>query len=140
MSSIEREIQVDVPASHAFAHWANLEQLPRFMSGVQSVTRNPDDTTHWKVQIGPKTVEYDAEIVHERDRMLSWRSVDGKDHRGVVMFTPVDATTTRVGLRMQYEVEGVDEVIGDLLGFVGRRTQKDLENFKAYVENGIQAK
>jgi uncharacterized membrane protein len=79
--------------------------------------------------------EWDAKIVDQQpDRMVSWVSTSGANNGGIVTFEPIDATTTRVGLELDFEPDGVVETLGDKLGFVRRRAQNDLERFKEFIE------
>lgn len=135
-SHTEQHIEVDVPVRVAYNQWTNFEEFPNFMGGVKSVQKKGSDTVHFTVEVGPKTVDYDAKIVDQiPDERVSWKSIDGKENIGVVTFNSLGANKTRVGLRMQYEVDGLDEQIGDMLGFVSRRAKGDLDNFKEYVED-----
>ena len=53
---------------------------------------------------------------------------------GQVTFEPVDGSRTRITLNMQYEPDDFVESAGDVLGFVSRRVQSDLERFKEFIQ------
>jgi len=131
----QHSVEVEVPIRTAYNQWTQFEEFPRFMRGVESVVQKAPDLVHFRVNIAGKTVEYDARIVEqEPDTRIVWRSVAGKKTGGMVSFEPLGPERTRVTLDMMYEPEGVLENVGDLLGLVTRRTQKDLENFKEFIE------
>jgi uncharacterized membrane protein len=88
--TMRKSIQIDRPAQEIYRFWRKLENLPRFMSGLESVHEVDGRRSHW-VAVGPggKRVEWDAEIVlEEENRRIEWRSLAGSeiDHRGMVRF------------------------------------------------------
>ena len=87
---VRKSIQINRSADEIYRFWLNLENLPRFMSGLESVRGVNDHRSHW-VAIGPagKRIEWDAEIVlEEENRRIEWRSLEGSDidHQGAVRF------------------------------------------------------
>jgi uncharacterized membrane protein len=134
MSTIEKQIEVQVPVSTAFNQWTQFESFPRFMDGVESVQQLDDKRLHWKAKIAGKEKEWDAEIVEQvPDQKISWRSTSGATNNGTVTFQGENGKT-RVTLSMEVEPEGVVENVGDALGVDNRRVEKDLERFKEFVE------
>ncbi|RPH53664.1 hypothetical protein EHM82_08050, partial [bacterium] len=76
---VEASVTVGKPAAELYSFWRDLENLPRFMKNLESVTNFEDGRSHWiaKSPLGFK-VEWDAEIVEEREgQFLSWRSLPG---------------------------------------------------------------
>jgi len=134
MSVIEKTVDVEVPVTTAYNQWTQFEDFPRFMEGVESVRQLDDKHLHWKADVGGVVREWDAEIVDQTpDQQITWRSLDGTDNEGTVLFTPSEHGT-RVTLRLDYHPEGLVEKTGDLLHFVERRVSGDLDRFKEYVE------
>lgn len=134
-TTVEESIDVDVPVRTAYDQWTQFEEFPRFMDGVERVEQLTDDTVRFTVAVGPKKHTYEAKIVaQEPDRKITWRAVDGKENLGVVTFEPLGANKTRIGLRLAYELDGLAEKVGDMLGFVSGRAKGDLRNFKAFIE------
>lgn len=88
---VEEAITIQRPASVVYAFWRNFENLPRFMSHLQSVTVHDDRRSHWVAQ-GPAgtSVYWDAEVINEKqDAMIAWTTTGGTvDHRGSVRFQP----------------------------------------------------
>jgi uncharacterized membrane protein len=141
MSTIEQTIDVNVPLHTAYNQWTQFEEFPSFMEGVESVTQLDDRHLRWVADIGGETREWQAEIVaQEPDRRVAWRATDGKDNAGVVTFQPLDQTTTRVEVQMQWEPEGMKEKAGSMVGMDDRRVKGDLERFKDMIEQrGVES-
>ncbi len=135
MTTIETEIDVEVPVRMAYNQWTQFEEFPRFMEGVERVQQLDDKRLHWVAKVGPKRKEWDATIVEQTpDQRIAWRSDDGDQNVGIVTFRPVAEDQTRVSLRMEYEPEGVVENVGDAIGMVSRRVEADLRRFKEFIE------
>ena len=135
MATIDKGIEVKVPAHEAYNQWTQFEQFPRFMEGVESVTQLDDRHLHWKANIGGKVEEWDAEITEQiPDKRIAWRSTSGRPNAGVVTFHRLSDDRSRVMLQLQYEPKTWSESLGDLLGFLSRRLEGDLQRFKEFIE------
>jgi uncharacterized membrane protein len=141
MSSIEKSIDVNVPASTAYNQWTQFEEFPRFMEGVEEVRQIDDKHTHWRVNVGGKVREFETEITEQMpDKRIAWRTRGGTYNSGVITFHRLNERSTRLMLQMEYEPEGVVEKAGDMLGVVSRRVQGDLERFKELIEmRGVES-
>jgi uncharacterized membrane protein len=136
MSQLEKSVEVAVPIRKAYDQWTQFECFPRFMDGVESVHQIDDKRLHWKAKIAGKTVEWDAEIVEQSpDTRISWRSTSGARNDGTVRFEKLAEDRTRVFLTMHVEPKGFGEKLGDAVGAVSGRVEKDLERFKKFVES-----
>jgi uncharacterized membrane protein len=121
-----------------YDQWTQFEQFPRFMEGVEEVTQLDDKTLHWRAKVGGKTEEWEAQIVQQiPDQTIAWHHTRGAVNSGVVLFTPLDAQRCRVSLALEYDPKGFLEKIGDVLGFVSRRVEGDLERFKEFIEERV---
>jgi uncharacterized membrane protein len=135
MSTIERAIEVQVPASTAYNQWTQFEEFPRFMEGVEKVQQVDDRHLHWRAKIGGATREWNAEITEQiPDKRIAWCSTSGAKNAGVVTFHRLSDETSRVMLQLEYEPQGLAEKAGVLIGVLGRRVQGDLERFKTFIE------
>jgi uncharacterized membrane protein len=140
---IEQSVIIARPRDELFRFWRNLENLPRFMDHLQSVSVLDDRHSHWVVR-GPAGVrlEWDAEITHEvENELIAWRSLPGSDldHRGAVHFSPVHngGTEVRVILRYQARGGGAASAITRILGErPGDQIVDDLRRFKQVMEAG----
>jgi uncharacterized membrane protein len=135
MASTTKSIDVNVPVRTAYNQWTQFEDFPHFMSGVQAVRQLDDKRLHWRAEIGGKTEEWTAEITEQHpDHRIAWRSTSGAPNAGVVTFHQLGDMATRVTLQMDYDPQGMTEQVGDMLGFVDRQVQGDLDRFKEFIE------
>jgi uncharacterized membrane protein len=65
MSTIEKSIDDNVPASTAYNQWTQFEEFPHFMEGVEEVRQIDDKHTHWRVNTGGKVREFETEITEQ---------------------------------------------------------------------------
>ncbi|KAB7725986.1 DUF2892 domain-containing protein [Rudanella paleaurantiibacter] len=94
---ISQVVTINKPRAEVYQYWRHLENLPEFMTHLQSVTQIDDKRSHWVAPV-PGTekfenfgnIEWDAEITEEvENSRLVWRSVPGAsiDNAGEVRFT-----------------------------------------------------
>lgn len=136
MQQVEKIVEVNCPISTVYNQWTQFEDFPRFMDGVKEVRQIDDTHVHWRAEIGGKDKEWDAEITEqEPDKRISWKSVSGAPNAGTVRFEPLGSDRTRVRLVMAYEPEGTVENLGDAMGFVTRRVENTVQDFKKFIES-----
>jgi uncharacterized membrane protein len=136
MSRFEDSIEVDVPVRVGYDHWTRFEDFPRFMDGVESVVQRDDRLLDWAATVGGQRKEWIAEIVDQvPDKRIAWKSVDGAQNAGVVLFEPLGPARTKITLRVDAEPDGPIEAVGDALGFLKRQVSGDLQRFKEWVES-----
>ena len=91
MTTVNADIDVDVPVSTAYNQWTQFESFPQFLSGVDEVKQINDTDTHWKVSIVGVKREFDAEITEQiPDTRVAWTSTGGESHAGVGDLPPVE--------------------------------------------------
>ena len=127
-------IDVNVPVRTAYNQWTQFEDFPRFMEGLKRVHRLDDRRLHWKAEIGGKRKEGAAEIIEQTlDQRITWRSQAGSIiNGGVVSFQPLSSSRSR--LQVTYDPENIVTHVGDAYGMVSSQVQRDLEQFKAFIE------
>jgi uncharacterized membrane protein len=136
LTTIEERIEVDVPVRTAYDQWTQFEEFPLFMEGVEDVHQHGDTTLHWVASVGGKRAEWDAKIVEqEPDTRIVWKTLDGKETRGVVSFDKLGENRTAIRLAMSYRPEGALEKVGSAAGLDRRRIRGDLERFKELIES-----
>lgn len=136
MSIISKHIDVNVPCNTAYNQWTQFETFPQFMEGVKEVTQLDDRRMKWRAQILGKETEWLAEITEQvPDKRIAWRSTSGAPNAGVVTFHPLDETSCRVMLQIDYDPQGFVENAGDTLGLVEQRVEGDLARFKEFIES-----
>jgi len=131
---VRRAVTIARSPYEVYQFWRQLDQLPLFMSWVQSVRDLGGGVSHWvvKTPVGT-TVEYDAEITEDvPGRRIAWRSMAGASvpNRGSVTF--VDAPGKR-GTEVIVELE-VSAPLGKTIA--GAEAQGDLRRLKQVLEVG----
>lgn len=136
MAQVIETIDVDVPVRTAYNQWTQFETFPNFLEHVESVKQLDDTHTHWKVKIGGAEREFDAVITEQHpDERVAWKSTSGNErHAGVVTFHRLSDSTTRVTVQLDWDPEGFVEKVGAVFVVDTHMVKKDLERFKAYVE------
>ena len=141
---VKSAVTIGRPIGEVYGFWRNFENLPRFMSHLQSVEMLDDRRSHWTA-LGPAgmRVEWDAETVEDRtDELISWRSLPGGqvDTTGYVRFKPAPGDRgTEVFVEMRYDPPGgvVGASIAKLFGESGQElVNRDLQAFKNVLETG----
>jgi uncharacterized membrane protein len=139
MAEITKSIEVNAPLREVYNQWTQFEEFPRFMEGVKEVRQLDEKRLHWRADIGGVEKEWHAEIVDQvPDRRVAWRNLRGAENAGAVLFDATRGGTT-VTLKLVYEPEGPKEQVGDVLGFVRRRVEGDLQRFKEFMEDRRRA-
>jgi uncharacterized membrane protein len=136
MAGTTESVDVAVPIRTVYNQWTQFEEFPRFMSGVKEVRQLGETMTHWVVEIGGVTREFDARITEQLpDERVAWSSTSGTKQGGVVTFHRIDAEHTRVTAQLEMEPEGLAEQVADKVGLVDRRIKGDLERFREFIES-----
>jgi uncharacterized membrane protein len=140
---VTKSVQVARPASDLYRFWRNLENLPRFMPHLLSVTTQ-DHRSRW-VAAGPLGVhlQWDADIINDvPGKLIAWRSLPGADvdNAGAVQFQPLALDgATRVTLTLKYDPPAgkVGAMVASLLGSdPEKQIEDDLRRFKQLMEIG----
>lgn len=140
----KRSVTVNRPIEEVYAFWRNFENLPQFMRHLETVRMIDERCSHWvaKAPAG-KTVEWTAEIVHEKENeLISWRATEDAQvyNEGTVRFaTAPGGRGTEVRVALRYEPPG--GVLGSKLAMLwreepGQQVQDDLRRFKQVMELG----
>ena len=141
---LEYAVTINRGTDELYHYWRKLENLPRFMRHVRSVTEIGAGRSHWEID-GPagKSIEWDAEIVSDQPgELISWTSVGDPvvDNAGTVRFkTLPGGRGTEVRVTLRYHVPGgaAGAAISAILGASpSLELRQDLERFKAMMECG----
>ncbi len=141
MECVEKSIEIECPLRTVYNQWTQFEEFPKFMDGVKSVTQLDDQRLHWEAEIAGKRKEWNAKILEQvPDHRITWQSESGEPITGTVSFEPSPSGNecTRVNVQLTYDPDGFVESLGDAVGVVSRRVEKDLENFKEFIERRRQ--
>jgi uncharacterized membrane protein len=137
-------ILVNASPQDAFRLWRELENAPRFMNHIESVSDLGDGKSKWTA-VGPMgaKLHWTAEISDERPgEYIAWRSLPGSDlevsgrvefkqspgNRGTVVHSTMHYTVANRALR-----NAASSFVGRQANFFMRQ---DLRRFKALIETG----
>jgi uncharacterized membrane protein len=135
LSSITKDIDVQVPVTTAYNQWTQFESFPQFMDGVKEVRQLDDTHMTWRAEIAGKEETWEAEIVEQLpDQRIAWRSITGAPNAGAVDFHHVSDSSCKITLTMDYQPQGLTENVGSALGFDDRKIEGDLKRFKEFIE------
>jgi uncharacterized membrane protein len=136
VSTIERSVEVAVPVRTAYDQWTQFESFPHFMEDVKQIEQVSDTKTRWHVEVAGVDRSWEAEITEQRpDERIAWRSTDDDTkHAGVVTFHRLDEGRTKIMLQMDVEPNDWVEKAADATGVIGRNVERDLDNFKGFIE------
>jgi uncharacterized membrane protein len=134
------QVEVDVPIELVWSLWSDLEQMPRWMKWIESVSILADDPdlSRWKLASGGFEFSWLSRIVKlETNQIIQWESVDGLPNRGAVRFYDRHNSSI-VRLTIAYRIPGILGALMDnlFLGQIVESTiQADLNRFKDYALN-----
>ncbi len=140
---VEKSVSVNRPIGEVYSFWRDFENLPKIMSHIKKVEVTNSRLSHWTIHAPARTtVEWDAEIVEERENeLITWRSLEGSEvaNAGNVRFVEAaNGTGTEVHLSMQYDPPGgwLGKFATWLFGEVPEEAiEKDLQQFKQLMES-----
>ena len=140
---VSKSLTINKSPSELYGFWRNFENLPKFMTHLESVKNSDGNKSHWKAKapLG-QSVEWDAEITSERENeRIGWRSLEGADipNSGVVEFKPTTNRGTEVKVSLTYEAPGgaLGAMFAKLFGEEpSQQVYGDLYRFKSLMESG----
>lgn len=133
---------INKPVREVFAFWHNLENLPKFMSHLESVKTIDSNISEWtaKGPAGIGSISWKARIVKDRkDRLLSWNSVEGATIRnaGKIKFKD-NGSSTELDITISYHAPlGIaGESAAKLLNpYFEKLVKNDVAGLKEYLES-----
>lgn len=142
--SLSKSVTIGKPASEVYAFWRNLENLPRFMRNLQSVTATGGNRSHWvALAAGAAPVEWDAETTEDiPNQRIAWRSLSASpvQTQGVVRFVPAPGDRgTEVHVEMTYAGPGgvlTKPVSALLVAMTAQQVKNDVLRLKEVLETG----
>ena len=140
---VKDQITVNAPIERVYAFWRNLENLPQFMSHLESVQTIGEGRSHWRARGAGISVAWDAETIQDlENEMISWRSLEGAEitNSGTVEFRRAPgARGTEVHVDLQYSppAGALGRSIAWLFGQAPEQQMyTDLRRFKQLMETG----
>lgn len=142
--NVRTSVTVMKPRNEVYEFWRKLENLPRFMTHLESIEALDENTSLWKAEVpgGLGHLSWKSEIVEdEPNERIGWRSLPGSKvhHAGNVHFEDAGTAGTVVHAVISYHAPAgkIGEQVGRLLSPVFALLLKsDIRNFKRYMETG----
>jgi uncharacterized membrane protein len=141
---VDKVVTIQRSPEDLYNFWRELQNLPRFMSHILSVSGDVESGSHWTAR-GPGgfDVSWDAIVtLDEANRLISWQSVPGSQiiNTGLVRFRqlPDDrGTEVHVSLHYRPPLGALGRLVVPLLGQdPSRQVEEDLRRFKQIMEAG----
>jgi len=123
-----------------YSLWRNVKVAPIWQEQVTQVVVTGDRTSHWVMESGGKTIEWDSEILaDEPGKRIAWRSIGGdSDNAGEVIFD--EAPGDRGTMVIVLQEFRMGKLASAWETFVGRNPKQavieNLRHFKALAETG----
>jgi uncharacterized membrane protein len=141
---VTRAITIGRPPQEIYTLWRQFDNLPRFMSHLESVTTTGEKTSHWVVKtVAGLKVEWDAEITEDQPgKRISWRSLPDAaiDQSGTVEFRTAPrnrGTEVSVAIRYTPPAGKLGVALASVLGEEpGQLTDHALRQLKQLLELG----
>ncbi|MFC3835632.1 MULTISPECIES: SRPBCC family protein [Deinococcus] len=138
---VEHSVVIDRAPQQVYDYWRKLENLPRIMSHLESVTELDAKRSRWvaKAPLGTH-VEWEAEIVNDKPgQRIGWHSLPGAtvDNAGSVQFEELPNGHTRVHVALSYRPPAgpLGAAVAKLFGEEpSQQIAEDLQKFKAAFE------
>ena len=131
-------VTVNAPVHQVYSLFTHFNDFPKFMSFVKEVTYYDDQRSHWVAEV---VGQHQWDAVNENwveDQQIAWRSYNGLENTGKVVFQPTGSEQTHVDVYVDYDPPaGVLGDIGEKLGAGSRfqnNLQHDLDNFARMVD------
>jgi uncharacterized membrane protein len=131
------QVEVEAPIERVWGLWSDLEQMPKWMKWIDSVTIQPDnpDLSRWKLASSGFEFSWQSRITKlVQNQIMQWESVDGLPNRGAIRFYDRGDRSV-VKLTVSYAIPGIlGKVMDNLfLGSIVESTlQADLNRFRDY--------
>jgi uncharacterized membrane protein len=137
---VRTSMLIQADPNELYAMWRNVEAAPDWQEQIKQVLVTGQRTSHWVMQSGEKTIEWDSEILaDEPGKRIAWRSIGGdSDNAGEVIFEEAPGGRgTMVTVLQEFRM---GKLASAWETFVGRNPKQavieNLRHFKAFAEAG----
>jgi len=136
-----QRIEVNLPLAKVYESLNSPVDFPRFMSGIEEVTKINSQTYEFKTTIGGEEYKWTTNIIDDlRNTRFAWITINGNlNQTGTIRFTPLEnGTRTRIDFSLDYR-PFFGEAEGALKEFIDKsddQLQKDLDFLRSAVESG----
>ncbi|WET02411.1 SRPBCC family protein [Flavobacterium sp. YJ01] len=139
--NIRTSVTINRPISEVYAFWRNLENLPKFMSHLESVKTISGTQSEWtaKGPAGIGSLSWRAEVIKEqKEKLLSWQSLDDAPVKnfGKVLFKAI-GSATEIEITVSYRAplgiagQGAAKLLNPIFEKI---VHDDISGFKSYLE------
>ncbi len=143
--NIRTSVLVNKPRSEVYNFWRNIENLPLFMSHLESVIDEGNGVSAWKAKIPANlgTIDWKARIVKDEDAyLLAWNSLPGAavENAGKVTFIERGLNLTELEVVITYRAplgvvgEGIATFLNPLFEVI---VKQDIQDFKKFIESVV---
>ena len=137
MSMVQQAVEIGAPLHAVYEQIATFENYPRFMTGVQRVTRVGADQTHWIMDVEGRRREFDAQITERSlDKRVSWATTEGPLLAETITLRPMGETRTQIVAQLEADVAFLLPSDRHGAETLRRRLKADLNTFKGLIETG----
>jgi uncharacterized membrane protein len=140
---VTKSVTINKSPAELYEFWHNFENLPQFMTHLESVTVTDEKRSHWKAKAPLGTsVEWDAEVTSDiENERIGWVSTAGSQipNSGVVEFRPTSNRGTELRVVLTYEPPAgeIGALFAKLFGEEpNQQVSEDLRRFKQLMESG----
>jgi len=140
---VKHSVTINKSPAELYQFWHNFENLPQFMTHLESVTILDEKRSRWKAKAPLGTsVEWDAEVTSDiENERIGWVSVEGSQipNSGVVEFRPTSNRGTELRVVLTYEPPAgeLGALVAKLFGEEPQQqVREDLRRFKQLMESG----
>lgn len=141
---VTESVTINKSPAELYAFWRNFENLPQFMTHLETVSTTDEKRSHWKAKAPLGTsVEWDAEVTSDvENNRIGWKSTEGADipNAGVVEFLPTTNRGTEVKVVLTYEPPAgkFGALVAKMFGEEPKQQiHEDLRRFKRLMEAGL---
>ncbi|HZP05728.1 MAG TPA: SRPBCC family protein [Terracidiphilus sp.] len=131
---------IKADAMELYSLWRNIETAPLWQEQIINVVVTGECTSHWVMQNGNNTLEWDAEILaDEPGRRIVWRSIHGdSNNAGEVIFEPAPGGRgTFVIVLQEFRMSKLASAWETMRGRNPKQAViENLRHFKALAETG----
>ena len=125
MEAIEEAVVVAVPVGRAYTGWTEFQSLPVYLSSPES--SHQASGSHSRTEEVWKHVDSDTGA--GPGRRIAWLSLGGNSYTGLVVFSPLDPSNTRVLVRFTWPPTAPAS------GITSATVLADLVRFKDFMES-----
>lgn len=140
---IEKSLTINRTPEEVYEFWRNLENLPRFMRHIESVTPLGDNRFHWVARAaaaGTLRMEWDSEITEQiPGEVLAWRSLPEsriETHGRVVFKSAPGGRGTEVHVNMGYTPPAGHSLAHMMAPLSARMLKEEIRRVKQILEAG----